>query len=76
MSLINFEIFEGNSSSRDAIVEFAEGRMRFPALRHGMWMKEAKAEVGRMKKLGRKRSLRIVRNWCTRRGYDYRCSCY
>jgi hypothetical protein len=76
MSLINFEIFEGNSSSRDAIVEFAEGRMRFPELRNQMWMKEAKAEVDRMKKLGRKRSLRIVRNWCARRGYDYRCSCY
>ncbi len=76
MGLINFEIFESNSSSRDAIVEFAEGRMRFPELRNQMWMKEAKAEVDRMKKLGRKRSLQIVRNWCARRGYDYHGPCY
>jgi hypothetical protein len=76
MSLINFEIFEENSSSRDAIVDFAIGRLNFPTLRKEMWDKRAKLEVDKMKKLGRKRSLTLSRNWCTRRGYDYSCECY
>lgn len=75
MKLINFEIFGENSSSTDAIVDFAIGSLRFPALKEAMWDKRAKAEVDKMKKLGRKKSLALARNWCTRRGYDYHCEC-
>ena len=72
MTLINFEIFEGNSSSRDAIVEFAGGRLTFPALREKMEEPRAKAEVDKMEKMGRKRSLILARSWCTPNGYGNR----
>ncbi len=75
MSVIDFEQFQGNSSSTEALIDFASGFLTFPALRKGVWYKPAKVEVAKMKKLGRKRSLRLARRWCTQNGYDYTCSC-
>jgi hypothetical protein len=72
MQMINFEIFEENSSSSDAMRSFAEGLLSFPELKNGMWDPRARAEVDKMRKLGRKNSLRRARLWCTRRGYDYK----
>jgi len=72
---VTFEIFEENSSSTEAIVDFAIGRLTFPALRDEMWDKRAKVEVEKMKRLGRKKALTLSQLWCTRRGYDYSCEC-
>jgi hypothetical protein len=76
MSQIDFDIFEQNSSSLDAIVSFAIGRLSFPALREEMWHPAAKAEVDKLRRRGRKKALAVVRQWCTRSGYDYSCDCH
>ncbi|KKN13922.1 hypothetical protein LCGC14_1001610, partial [marine sediment metagenome] len=37
MRLIDFEQFQGNSSSTEALINFASGFLTFPELREGVW---------------------------------------
>ncbi len=68
-----FKVFEENSSSEDAIAQFASGELTFSELEEAMWDKRAKVVVRRLKRLGRPKALSVCRRWCTSKGYDYRC---
>ncbi len=72
---INWDIFDENSSSAEAILFFAIGMYSFPELRKQMWDRSAKAEVDKLRKMGRKKALRLARAQCTRRGIDYKEFC-
>jgi hypothetical protein len=70
--MMNLYVFDENTSSTDALIDFATGRLTFPKFRSSVWPREAKEQVDKLRKLGRKKALTITRGWCTRMGYDYR----
>lgn len=75
MASIDWKIFEENSSSRDALVDFATGHISLANLKRQCWMQEAKKETDRMKRIGVKRARTLARRWCTRSGYDWKEEC-
>jgi len=73
---LNWEVFQENSSSSEAIFLFAVGTISFPELRKQMWDRRAKVEVGKLQRLGRKKALSLTRNWLSRNGYgEYKEHC-
>ncbi len=70
MATVNFEAFMDNSSSTEALIHFAAGILSFPDFRKNCWHPKARAEVDKLKSLGRKRALTSARQWCSRNGYE------
>ena len=67
---INWRLFEGNSSSTEALYEFATGELpNFTALERELWHKETRDEVGKLRKLGLKKARTLARLWANRSGF-------
>jgi hypothetical protein len=67
---INWPLFEGNSSSTEALYDFAKGDLpNFSALEKELWCKETRAEVGKLRKLGLKKARTLARLWANRSGF-------
>jgi len=77
-NLINWEVFEENSSTREALWEVAEGKVNsYNSLISLLWPKECKQEICKIRKIRNFKQFRtMIRNWCTRNRYEYEvCKC-
>lgn len=66
---IKFSVFDENSSSRDEIVDFAEGKVSLYHVQKNIWCPKAKAEVWRLKRMPVETARRRARRWAKSRGY-------
>jgi hypothetical protein len=67
---IDWDLFEGNSSSSEALYEFAKGDLpNFAALERELWCKGTRAEVKKLRKLGLKKARTLARLWANRSGF-------
>jgi len=69
MQTINWKPFFENSSTRDALIEFAQGTLSIKQFHDMCWPKECKAEVSKMNHIGTRASRLRARRALTREGW-------
>jgi hypothetical protein len=70
MSKIDWNLFEENSSSSEALYEFAKGELpSFASLERALWCRETKAQVKNLRRLGLKKARTLARLWSNRAGF-------
>ena len=68
--MLNFKPFFENSSTRDTLFDFIEGRITtFKDFEVACWPKECKAEVRKMQVLGHAKSKQRIKRALVREGY-------
>ena len=72
MSKINFDIFDENSSTKEALWFFAKGEYNSVEFEEACWPKNAKKQVQLMRKIGVKKSRTRTRRRFTKEGYDWK----
>ena len=67
---IDWSLFEGNSSSTEALYDFAKGDLpNFSALERELWCGKTRSEVRKLRRLGLKKARTLARLWANRVGF-------
>ncbi len=66
MNRIKWSVFDQNSSERDSIFDFAEGRLSLKSLQCYIWTEEGKKEFKKLKACKTERARYLAKKWIYR----------